>query len=222
VVGFDVVVGMPIGAMPCRRQQLLQDHRVGRRLIGHDLAGHGPGRADGPLKDPTGRPQITPWGDEHVDDLPELIDRTVDVAPPTGDLHIRLVDLPAITDGMAAWPGSLGQQGREALDPPVDGDVVDLHAAFGQQLLDVAVRQAVTQVPAHRQHDHIGREAEASERRPGDSGAAGTASSHGGSLPAPDSITSSCNSADMHTLEAAKETTSPPTPSQSVVAVLRR
>jgi hypothetical protein len=39
---------------------------------------------------------------------------------------------------MAAWPGSLGQ-GREALDPPVDGDVVDLDAAFGQQLLDVAV-----------------------------------------------------------------------------------
>ena len=61
VVGLDVVVGMPIGVLPCRRQQLLQDHRVGRRLIGHDLARHSPGRADGPLKEPTGRPQITPW-----------------------------------------------------------------------------------------------------------------------------------------------------------------
>ena len=54
---------------------------------------------------------ITPWGDEHVDDLAELIDRTVDIAPPTGDLHIGLVYLPAVTDGMAAGPGSLGQQG---------------------------------------------------------------------------------------------------------------
>ena len=115
------------------------------------------------------------WGDEHVDDLAELVDRSVDVAP-------------AIPDDMATGPGSLGQQRREPLDPPVDGGVVDLHAAFGQQLLHVAVRQREAQIPAHRQHDHIGREAEASERRPCDSGGAGTASSHGGSLPAPDSI----------------------------------
>jgi len=90
---------------------------------------------------------------------------------------------------MAAGPGSLGQQRREPLDPSVDGDVVDLDAAFGQQLLHVAVRQRKAQIPAHRQHDHIGREAEAGERRPCDSGGAGTATSHGGSLPAPDSIT---------------------------------
>jgi hypothetical protein len=90
---------------------------------------------------------------------------------------------------MAAGPGGFGQQRREALDPPVDGDVVDLHAAFGQQLLHVAVRQRKAQIPAHRQHDHIGREAEAGERRPCDSGGAGTSSSHGGSLPASDSIT---------------------------------
>jgi hypothetical protein len=67
--------------------------------------------------------------------------------------------------------------------------VVDLDAAFGQQLLHVAVRQPEAQLPADREHDHIGREAEASEGRPCESGGAGTASSHGGSLPAPDSIT---------------------------------
>jgi hypothetical protein len=43
---------------------------------------------------------------------------------------------------MAAGPGGVGQQRREALHPPVDGDVVDLDAAFGEQLLHVAVRQA--------------------------------------------------------------------------------
>jgi len=35
------------------------------------------------------------------------------------------------------------------LHPPVQGDVVDLDAAFGQELLEVAVRQSVPEVPAH-------------------------------------------------------------------------
>jgi hypothetical protein len=35
--------------------------------------------------------------------------------------------------------------------PAVDGDVVDLDATLGEQLLDVAVRQAEAQVPADGQ-----------------------------------------------------------------------
>jgi hypothetical protein len=42
--------------------------------------------------------------------------------------------------------------------------VVDLDAAFVEQFLDIALRQAVAQVPAHRHHDHLGRESEAGER----------------------------------------------------------
>ena len=84
---------------------------------------------------------------------------------------------------MAAGPGSLGEQGREAEHPPVDRDVVDLDAAFGEQFLDVAVGQAEAQVPADREHDHLRWEAEAGERRPCDGGGAGAASSHGDSLP---------------------------------------
>jgi hypothetical protein len=56
--------------------------------------------------------------------------------------------------------GRVGEQWGESLDPPVDGDVVDLDTTFGQQLLDVAVGQAVAQVPADREHDHFGREPE--------------------------------------------------------------
>jgi hypothetical protein len=37
VVGLDTVVGIPIGAMPGRRDQLLDHQRVRRRSIGHDL-----------------------------------------------------------------------------------------------------------------------------------------------------------------------------------------
>jgi hypothetical protein len=67
---------------------------------------------------------------------------------------------------MPAGPSNLGQQRREPQHPPVDGDMVDRNAALGEQLLDVAIRQAVAQVPAHCQHDDVGWEAEAGEGRP--------------------------------------------------------
>jgi hypothetical protein len=81
VVGLDVVVGIPIGAMPGRRHQLLQHARVHRRLVGCDLDRRALGRADGPLEEASGRPDVAPWGDEHLDDLPELVDGTVDITP---------------------------------------------------------------------------------------------------------------------------------------------
>jgi hypothetical protein len=61
------------------------------------------------------RPRIPPHGEEHVDDLAELIDPSVQIPPPTGDLHIRLVHEPAVSDDVAAWAGGLGQQGHEPL-----------------------------------------------------------------------------------------------------------
>jgi hypothetical protein len=99
---------------------------------------------------------------------PVLVDRAVDVAPPAGDLHVGLVQSPAGTDGVSARPGGVSQQRREPQHPAVDGEVVDLNAALGQQFLNVAIGQAEAQVPAHRPHDHIGREAEASEGGAGD------------------------------------------------------
>jgi hypothetical protein len=84
---------------------------------------------------------------------------------------------------MSAGPGSLGEQAREAKHPPVDGDVVDLDTAFGEEFLDVAVGQTEAEVPADRQHDHIRWEAEAGECRPSDGSGSGAAGSHGDSLP---------------------------------------
>src|SRR6266508_3510130 len=73
-------------------------------------------------------------GETNTDDLAELVDRAVDVAPLPGDLHVGPVDLPAVTDRMPAGPSGLGQQQRESLDPAVDGGVVDLDPAFGERL----------------------------------------------------------------------------------------
>jgi len=58
---------------------------------------------------------------------------------------------------MAGEPGGVGQQRGESLHPAVDRNVVDLDAAFGEEFLDVAVGQAVAQVPADRHDDHLGR-----------------------------------------------------------------
>jgi hypothetical protein len=45
---------------------------------------------------------------------------------------IGLIGLAAIADGVAAWPGGVGQQRREPHHPPVDSDTVDLDAALGE------------------------------------------------------------------------------------------
>jgi hypothetical protein len=58
-----------------------------------------------------------------------------------GDLDVGLIDLATVADRMPAGPGGLGQDRRESLDPAVDGDVIHVDAAFGEQLLNVAIQQ---------------------------------------------------------------------------------
>jgi hypothetical protein len=101
MVGLEVIVGVLIGAMPGRREQLAQRGRGGRRLVGDDLHGRDLGGADGLLQAAAGGLGVALWGDAHVDDLPDLINGAVDIAPPTGDLHVGLVHEPAIPDQVA-------------------------------------------------------------------------------------------------------------------------
>jgi hypothetical protein len=54
-------------------------------------------------------------GDVHVDDLAVLVDRPVHVSPLPGDLHIRLVHEPTITNRTSAWPGRIREQWRESV-----------------------------------------------------------------------------------------------------------
>ena len=50
--------------------------------------------------------------------------------------------MPPIPQDVLSSPGSLGELGREPLDPPVNAHVVDLDPAFGEKLLDVPVGEA--------------------------------------------------------------------------------
>ena len=75
--------------------------------------------------------------------------------------------MPAIPHEVLAGSRGLGELRGEALHPPVDGDVVDLGAAFRQEHLDVSVGKTEPQVPADRQGGHLGREAVPGEGRSG-------------------------------------------------------
>jgi hypothetical protein len=167
----------PLAAAPPARP-------VDRRLVGGDLDGRDLGRPNRVLEEPAGCPCVPTWGDEHIDDLAELVDRAVDVAPLASDLHVGLVDLPAVTDGVAAGPSGVRQQWREAQHPAVDGDVVDLDAPLDQEFLDIAVGQPEAQVLADREHSHPEWEAEANNGGARSGSRAWAAGSHASSLTA--------------------------------------
>jgi hypothetical protein len=58
--------------------------------------------------------------------------------------------------------------------------MVDLDATLDQEFFDVAIRQALAEVPAHRQHDDVGWGTEADEGRAGGWSRMRAASSHAG------------------------------------------
>lgn len=72
-----------------------------------------------------------------------LVDRPAQIGPLSGHLDIGLIDEPPTTGSVAAWPRRLDEFRGKALDPPVDGDVVNSDCALGRQLLDVAVGQSL-------------------------------------------------------------------------------
>src|SRR4051794_8959821 len=96
-----------------------------------------------------------------------LVDRAVDIGPTAYDLNIRLVHEPAITCRVTGRARGVDEPRREGLQPPVDRDAIDLDTALGEQLLDIAVGQAVAQIPAYRHRNHLPWEPIAGWRRRG-------------------------------------------------------
>jgi hypothetical protein len=95
------------------------------------------------LEEPSGTVGVTVSGDEHVDDLPVLVNRPVHVPPVTADLHIGLVDEPPATRRPTGEPCRISQQRREPLHPPEDGDMVYVDTTFDQQFFNVSVGEVV-------------------------------------------------------------------------------
>jgi hypothetical protein len=102
--------------------------------------------------------QVTPRRQQNIYDLAMLIDRPVEIGPLASDLQVGLIDEPPVPGSMPTRPGSLDELRGEALYPSVDGHVINGDAALGKRLLDIPVGQAISQVPADRDRDHLPRE----------------------------------------------------------------
>src|SRR4051812_43395386 len=93
--------------------------------------------------------QITPDRQPHVDDLPVLVDRPIQIRPPARHLDVGLVDEPAVARQMPSWPRSGDELGWERCNhrSTVTWSTVTPRSAAAPRL---AVRQAVPHVRAHR------------------------------------------------------------------------
>ena len=76
VIGFDRVISVLLGDMTGSGHQLVEHSRVGSRVISGDLNRRRPVFQGASEESPGGR-QIPLLGDQHVDDLPELVDGPV-------------------------------------------------------------------------------------------------------------------------------------------------
>ena len=143
VVSLDPVVGILGGVVQCGRQEVRDHADQGVGPVSGDLS-RLTVRADRIGEECCRRSQITLLGHEHVDDLPVLVNGPIDVPPGPGDLHVGLIDKPVTTHDVAARPSRVDEQGREPLNPPEQGHVVNLDTAFSEQLLQIPVGQSVT------------------------------------------------------------------------------
>ena len=117
------------------------------------------------LEERSGCGDVGASGDENVDDLAVFVDRPLHVAPHAGDFDVSLIDEAPPADRMPTRSRRVDEQWRETLNPPKQRHVIDIDAALGEELLEVAIRQTKAEIPARRQHHHLGREPEPHERR---------------------------------------------------------
>lgn len=76
MTGFNGIVCVLLYDMACGGQQLIEHSGVGRALVGGHLA-RAQAMLERPGEEPAGGRQIPFLAYQHVDDLPELIDRSV-------------------------------------------------------------------------------------------------------------------------------------------------
>ena len=163
VIGFNPVVRV-LGGVMMRRHQLDDRSCQCRRPV----SGHHPWppmRTNRRAEEPARSLRVTLDRHEHVDDLPVLVNSPVHIPPHPGHFHVGFVDEPAVPDTVPTRTRGLDQYRREALHPPVQGDVVDHDSAFRERLFEITIRQPVAQIPAHREQDHLRRNPETSKRR---------------------------------------------------------
>jgi hypothetical protein len=95
VISFGRVMCLPLDHIPGGGQQLVRYSWIDGCAVGGDL-GRLWGLTERAGDEPAGDRQIPLLGDQHVDDLAELVDRPVPADPPSRDLDGGLIHEPPI------------------------------------------------------------------------------------------------------------------------------
>jgi hypothetical protein len=132
-----------------RGHQLVEHSRVGGRPVGAHL-GRLRAVLERPAEEPAGSREISFLGHQYVEDLAELINHPVQIDPSSRDFDVCFIDEPPIARDVSAGSCRVDQQRGEPLHPPVHAQVINHDAPFCQQLLHIAVRKALSEVPTHR------------------------------------------------------------------------
>ena len=103
-----------------------------------------------------GRRGIAQPREHEVDRGAGGIDGSVEVAPTTLDTNVGLIDAPGFIGWLEMTAQPLLEFRTIALDPAPDCRVVCLHAAFAEQLFDIAERERVPKVRAHGAKNPLG------------------------------------------------------------------
>ena len=131
MIGLDGIIPVLLHNMAHGRQQLIEQPRISRCPVGAHLAW-----ARAVLKssgeEPAGGRPVPLLRHQHINDLPKLVDRPVEVDPPAGNLDICFIDEPSIPGSVPTGACCINQQRGLPLHPAVDGDVINHDATFGQ------------------------------------------------------------------------------------------
>ena len=109
MIGLDRIIRILLHDMARRGQQLIEHPQVGRGPVGIHLA-----RPWAVLKgsgeEPVGGYPVPLGRHQHVNDLPELVDRAVEIDPPPGNFDICFVNKPSIPGDVPAGACRVDQQ----------------------------------------------------------------------------------------------------------------
>ena len=100
-----------------------------------------------------------------IDGATFAVNSPVQVSPFAVNFDISFIEMPC-TEAVRLTPvlsQSFFHFRCVALDPAINGGVIDIHAAFGQHLLQLTIADAIFAVPAYRPQDYVTTEMSAFE-----------------------------------------------------------
>src|SRR5215469_12425891 len=104
-----------------------------------------------------GRRRIAQRRQQEVDSDAHGIDGPIKVTPTALHTNVRLIDPPGFVGRLEMAAQPLFQFGTVTLHPTPDRRVIRLQPALGEQLLDVAERERVPEIPAHGAQNQLRR-----------------------------------------------------------------